>query len=299
MRAFLKTLGSILGGLLILLVILGAILFVRGRSAAHQTHDIQPSIASVAIDSSLIARGEHLSRTMGCRHCHGERLGGAVYVDDAPFRLTAPNLTAGAGGIGSRYTTIDWVRALRHGVDPAGEPLLAMPSPSYHELSDRDLTALVAYLQQLPPVDTTLPPTRIKPLGYLLIGAGQIDPAAGVVPSTQHPDPVPVTESLEYGAYLYGAACKHCHGSSLEGGPHPDPNGVPVPSLHRPDGWSYNAFRRAVAQGQGSEGALDDRWMPWSAFQHLRDDEVRALHRYVQTNLSDAPSSNEAAKTGR
>ena len=53
-------------------------------------------------------RGEHLSYTLGCRHCHGADLGGTVFTDAPPFHMTAPNPTRGDGGIGAGYTAADW-----------------------------------------------------------------------------------------------------------------------------------------------------------------------------------------------
>ena len=288
--------GYSIGGLLLFLLLLGIGLFARGHNRVHQTVEITPTVASVAVDSALLARGQHLTHTLGCRHCHGSNLGGTVFTDAPPFRLTAANLTAGTGGIGSRYTTADWARAIRHGVDPNGQPLLGMPSKSFHELSDHDLKALVAFLQRAPSVNNSLPPTTVKPVGYLLAGAGQIDVTANVVPSTEHPAPVPVAATVEYGEYLYGAACKDCHRPNLEGGPHPDPAGLAVPSLREASNWSYEAVRRAITAGISPRGdSLDDKWMPWSAFRHLTDAEVRALYRFLRQRASETPHSAAAA----
>jgi mono/diheme cytochrome c family protein len=253
-------------------------------------------VQSVTVSSALLDRGEHLSRTLGCRHCHGDRLGGTVVTDAPPFRLTAPNLTTGTDGVGSHYTTADWARAIRHGIGPDGEPLIGMPSKSFHALSDRDLRALIAFLQKMPPVDNPLPPTTVKTMGYLLIGAGQVNVTANVVRSTQHPAPVPVAATVEYGEYLYGAACRDCHRPNLRGGPHPDPAGVPVPSLQAANTWSYTAVQRAITDGISVDGdSLDDKWMPWSAFRHLTEAEVRALYRFLQRRAAEAPDTTGAA----
>lgn len=289
MTSLLRYIGLFLGGILLFILVAGVGLYLRGRILTHATHDVQPQLPFVAADSALLARGEHLSYTMGCRHCHGGALAGAVVADEPPFRLTAANLTAGRGGIGSKYTETDWARAIRHGVDPEGEALVGMPSVSFHKLSDADLRALVVYLQQLEPVDNRLPPTTVRPLGYALIGAGQIDVAENVVPSTTHPEAVPVGATMEYGRYLYGAACQHCHGADFRGGPHPDPNGVAVPALEAAGAASYSTFHQATTLGRSVAGdSLDDHWMPWSAFRHMTDDEVRALYQYVRARTATA-----------
>jgi mono/diheme cytochrome c family protein len=292
-----RSAGYTLAGLLIGLLLVGGAVFLRGRSQAHATHAVEPRmgdlrVAAVRADSARLARGNHLASIMGCRHCHGADLGGAVFADDPPLRLVATNLTAGAGGIGRTYGAADWARAIRHGVGPDGEPLLGMPSVSFHRLSDADTEALVAYLQQIEPVDRRLPPTTVKPLGALLIGVGQIDPAKNVVAGTDHPEHVPVAATAEHGAYLYGAACQHCHGADLRGGPHPDPTGVAVPSLRDATTWSRAEFERATTQGLSVDGdSLADRWMPWSAFASLSSTEMTALYRYVRTRASDAHAS--------
>jgi cytochrome c5 len=291
--------GYSIGGLLLFVLVLGLGLFLRGYTRIHQTVEITPSVTPVAVDSVLLARGQHLSHTLGCRHCHGANLAGTVFTDAPPFRLTAANLTAGTGGIGARYTTADWARAIRHGVDPSGRPLIGMPSKSFHELSDHDLRALVAFLRRAPSVDNSLPPTTVKPMGYLLAGAGQIDVTANVAPSTDHPSFVPVAATVAYGEYLYGAACNDCHRPTLQGGPHPDPAGPTVPSLQEADSWSYEAVRRAITEGTALDGSpLDDKWMPWSAFRHMTDTEVRALYRFLQQRASETASS-AAARTRR
>ncbi len=66
--------------------------------------------------------------------------------------VKSPDITAGAGGVVTDYTEGDWVRAIRHGVNPAGHALVMMPSGDYAGMSDGDLAALVAYARSLPPM---------------------------------------------------------------------------------------------------------------------------------------------------
>jgi len=287
----LKFLSYAVGGVLLLGLLVGGALYLRGRSVVRTSPDVPVDMQSATPDSAALARGKHLSHTMGCRHCHGENLGGRVFADPPPFRLVAANLTGGEGGIAAAYSEADWGRAIRHGIGPDKQPLLAMPSVSFHRLSDADTRALIAYLQQAPDVDNDLPATRIRPVGYILMGAGQIDPDRNVVEDEHHPAHVPVGETVEYGHYLYGAACQHCHRQDLEGGRHPDPNGPNVPGLEAKDEWTYGAFARATMTGIAVDGdSLRDRWMPWSAFSHLRRSEMKALYRYVESQTANADS---------
>jgi mono/diheme cytochrome c family protein len=89
---------------------------------------------------------------VNCVQCHGEDLGGKIYIDAGALgRVVGSNLTKGKGGIGSTFTDKDWVRAIRHGVRRDGSSLLVMPSETFVHMSGQDLSALISYLKQLPP----------------------------------------------------------------------------------------------------------------------------------------------------
>src|SRR4029078_3920468 len=72
--------------------------------------------------------------------------------------VRTPNITRGPGSAVAEYTEADWVRAIRHGVNPSGHALFMMPSEVYNGLSDADLSALVASMRSMPPIagDKTL-----------------------------------------------------------------------------------------------------------------------------------------------
>ena len=95
-------------------------------------------------DAASIERGRHLVRTYSlCQECHGDKLEGEVMEDDPVFgRVVASNLTSGKGGIGGRYTDVDFVRAIRHGVGDDGKGLVIMPSNYFTKMGDNDLGAL-------------------------------------------------------------------------------------------------------------------------------------------------------------
>ena len=65
--------------------------------------------------------------------------------------VKAPNISPGAGNVVSGYRGEDWVRTIRHGVKPNGQPAFIMPSEDYNRLTDTDFGALIAYMRQLPP----------------------------------------------------------------------------------------------------------------------------------------------------
>ena len=158
-------LARVLGIIIILIVIVGATIYLISALKLSRTFDIAPqSLAlSVPSDAASVARGRHLAIAITkCTVCHGADLGGTVFIEAPPFRLVAPNLTKGAGG--GSLTDADYVRAIRHGVGPDGRGLLVMPSREYAGLSDADLAAIIAYAKSVAPVNRTLPPTDIRPL---------------------------------------------------------------------------------------------------------------------------------------
>ncbi|MCK7526867.1 MAG: hypothetical protein MZV64_59345 [Ignavibacteriales bacterium] len=61
------------------------------------------------------------------------------------------------------------MKAIRHGVRMDGTPLLFMPSTEFHYLSDRDLGAVIAYIQTAPPMNNVLPPSSVSPIGRLVM----------------------------------------------------------------------------------------------------------------------------------
>src|SRR5688572_3985750 len=103
-----------------------------------------------ARDATSVRHGKYLYDSRGCAHCHGWDGQGAVVIDDPRgLFVRAPDITS-AGAVKS-YGEGDWARAIRHGVSPAGHPLVIMPSEDYNRLSDADFAALVAYVRALPP----------------------------------------------------------------------------------------------------------------------------------------------------
>jgi len=285
MTSFAKRFGYGIGGLIGVIVLFIGTVYVLGSVRASQTLTVTPALDRVSASPDVLARGEHLVNTLGCRDCHGADLSGQVFADAPPLRATASNLTSGQGGIGTHYSVADWDRAIRHGVPPSGRALQIMPSSGYHHLTDADAAALIAYLQSLPAVDRELPPTEIRPLGRLLIGAGQLDVLREVNLSTDDRGSVIApAPTAAYGEYLASLTCRTCHGADLQGGPHPDPGGPPAPSLRASAAWSFETFARAMRTGERPSGTvMDPKWMPWSAFKHHTDTELRALHIYLGT----------------
>jgi mono/diheme cytochrome c family protein len=90
-------------------------------------------------DAASLERGRYLFASRGCVDCHGAKGGGAVFVDDGKgLRIAGPNISPGPGSVVAGYTPEDWVRSIRHGVNPKGHALMVMPSEDYNRLTDDD-----------------------------------------------------------------------------------------------------------------------------------------------------------------
>ena len=144
MRIALKVLkwaGIVLGGLIALIIIAVVVVWFVVGGRLSKTYDVQPATVAIPADAPSEASGWPLFLVeVACQECHGENLGGDVMSDDPVFgRLVARNLTSGNGGIGGSYTDTDWVRSVRHGVDPDGKSLVLMPSHEFYKLGDADL----------------------------------------------------------------------------------------------------------------------------------------------------------------
>jgi mono/diheme cytochrome c family protein len=286
--------GLILGGLIGIVLIATIALYAIGGGRAGKTYAIPAEAIAVPTDQGSIERGRHLATAIAkCVDCHGATLGGAVFLDvDTPplFRAVAPNLTRGQGGVGSQLSDADFARAIRHGVGPDGKALLVMPADDYSPMSDADVGALIAYIRSLPPVDSQLPPSEIRPLGQILLAAGQLPPFAAELIDHQvrREAAPPPGVTAEYGRYLaMTGGCTGCHGPGLSGGPIPGvPPDFPRAQNITPTGigsWSDEDFFRALREGKRPDGSAINPFMPWMATRQMTDDEIKALLAYLRT----------------
>src|SRR5262249_38807907 len=93
------------------------------------------------------------------------------------------------------------IRAIREGVHKSGRPLVIMPSEVFHNLSDTDVQAIVAYLRSQPAVQPVTPATKLNVVAALLIGSGLFHTSAQM-PITQPIIPPTGGPSADSGKYL-------------------------------------------------------------------------------------------------
>jgi cytochrome c553 len=278
-------------GLVSLLVLVIAGLYGASLYRLQRKHPV-PAIPPLRIPAhpDALARGGHLATSLAmCTVCHGPDLGGKIYLDAGPLGIIAgPNLTRGQGGIGAGLTTTDWVRALRYGVRRDGTSLVVMPSETFVYLTEEDLVALIAYLQQLPPVDRHVPPTRLGYLGRGLLALGKLPLlVAEKTPRLPLTKTTPPDSTLAYGEYLANiAGCRGCHGKRLSGGGVHGPPGTPPASNLTRAGighWREADFVGALRRGQRPDGRFLHPSMPWQQTALMTDAELQALWRYLRS----------------
>lgn len=287
---------------LAVLALLGGIVWLPTELRLGRTWPVPAHELDVPRTREAIERGRHVAEAITlCGHCHGADLGGAVVADLPGLgRLWASNLTPGRSGPAPSSTS-EWVAAVRHGVDSEGRTLVAMPSEHLRSLSDADLGAVVAYLEQVPPVDRDIPARRIGLLARLsfLLGRGTDVLSAERTAARPAPAPAPPAAATpEYGAYLARVGlCHLCHHEDLSGGLHPLalPE-EPVPADLRPGGlleaWSRDDFGLALRAGVTPDGrTLDPAWMPWPRYAQLTDLELDALWSFLRTLPAPANGS--------
>jgi cytochrome c553 len=292
MRKVLRWIGIILGALVVLMVLVVAGLYTATSLRLAKRYSYPPPAVTVPTDAASLARGEHLVKSfLGCQGCHGEQLQGQEFFNFPPLAVVdTPNLTRGQGGAAATFSDADFVRVLRHGVDPTGRALFIMPSEDYTNLSDQDMGALIAYIKSFPPVDHTSPEPQILPVGRILIAAGvfgevfavdKIDHTGARLPTT------PAAGTPDFGQYLVAiSGCRSCHGSNLAGAKTPDPNSPPAPNI-TPGGqfgaWSQQDFINTLRTGTTPAGHQINKAMPWATFKNGTDEELAAMYGYLKT----------------
>lgn len=240
-----------------------------------------------------VARGQHLVESFyPCGECHGSNLGGGVMVDDPGMgTLRGANLTMGKGSKTVAYTAADWDRMVRHGVKPDGTPSV-MPAMDFFDLSDRELSDIVAYIRSLPAVDNTEPPVTLGPVGTVLVATGKVVLSAEIHPSKHEAahaaEAPPALPDARFGQHL-AQTCSGCHGANFAGGPivggPPDwpPARNITPSALA--GWTYDDFLRAMREAKSKDGTALKPPMA-SMVNHtvkMTETELRALWAYLST----------------
>lgn len=173
-----------------------------------------------------LANGEYVFTAGGCAECHAEplarcrdpkikdehRLVGGRCLKTEFGVFNVPNISPDKEtGIG-KWTTLDFVNAMKRGVGPDGAHLYpAFPYYSYQRMSYEDLIDLKAYLDTLPAVKNEVPPHELT-FPYNIRRAVGLWQLLYVDGKSFTPDPKK-SEELNRGAYLVEGPghCGECH----------------------------------------------------------------------------------------
>jgi mono/diheme cytochrome c family protein len=287
MKKLLKWVASIVGVLVLAALGLYALALSKSEAAMKRHYALSDPPLTVQRDPATVERGAHLFATRGCADCHGDDASGKLVFEAGPVaRIVAPNITL--GGRLKGMTPDQVAGAVRHGIAADGRPLVFMPSGDFHEMSDADVAAIVAFLQQLPPSDNRPPPLEVRPVGRVmwLLGQFPLLPGAELDHSPRARSAPAEAATPEYGKYL-AQGCTGCHGSNFAGQHVPGtPPSFPSSQNLTPanlGAWSEADFIATIRTGKRPDGSKLDPFMPWQTYAQMHDVELQAIWAYLKT----------------
>jgi len=292
MKKVFRWIGIVLGSLIGLLLIAGVVLILIGNAKLNKKYEFPASNIAVPTDAASIEYGRHRAESL-CQGCHGKDLSGIEnWFSGGPLgTIDSANLTSGEGGFGREATSDeDYVKAIRHGIDPEGRPIFMPAVYSTSHLSDKDLGAIIAYVKSVPPVDHVLEGKKFTPLAKAMFVLGVLPQLPVEVVSLETQITAPEAgATAAYGEYMVDTNdCRLCHGQTLNGGPFPDPTKVKISPNLTAGGevafWSEEQFINTIRTGVTPGGhELDPEFMPWKEYRNFYDDELKAIYLYLQT----------------
>lgn len=215
------------------------------------TMPVRVAASALPAHTPNLANGKYMFTAGGCAECHAVPLEGCddLKIKDeqtlaggrclkTPFgTFNVPNISPDKEtGIGT-WSTLDFVNAMKHGIDDEGAYLYpAFPYPSYQRMTFEDLVDLKAYLDSLPAVTNEVPPSDLR-FPYNIRRALGLWNRLYVDGRSFTPDPKASAE-INRGAYLVRAVahCSECHSSrNLIGGIVKDTEFAGAPGLERDD----------------------------------------------------------------
>jgi len=230
--------------------------------------------------TALIRHGERLSHVLGCTGCHGAHLEGTFFTKDEPQYgpIYASNLSVEV----PEYSEAQLDGIIRHGTHPERKTVWAMPSQIFHNLSDPDFRALVAYLRTLKPIGKKLPPPQFSVQDKRDIASGNYKPAVKMIEDFAKKQPVHLGPNYALGRYITSVTCEECHGSDL-GGNSTGP--VKIPNLIIAGSYTRAEFDRLIRQGIPVGHRKLNPMMSGVAttrFSHLTPHERDAVYAYLK-----------------
>jgi len=312
MKRILRILGIIV--IVLVTVVIGAVTYITQA----QPDIAVPDSLNVERTPARIERGAYLANSVcACMDCHSTRdwskfsgpmvpgtlgAGGERFDEHLGFPGTfiSPNITPFA--LGDRSDG-ELFRAITSGVSHDGRPLFpVMPYLNYGSMDTEDIYSIIAYLRNLPPVESS--PAASEPTFpmNIIIHTMPKQGTPGVRPDGADP--------VELGRYIANAAaCADCHTRSERGqrvGPEfaggfefPFPDGAVLrspnitPSANGGIGaWSREQFVarfKAAADSAYVPHAVEpakgdlQTVMPWTMYAGMTEQDLGALYDYLRT----------------
>jgi mono/diheme cytochrome c family protein len=266
-------------------------------------------------DSEAVRRGEYVLQASGGCSCHGDpastsySLAGGRPIKTPFGTIYGTNITPDKHtGIGA-WTDEDFLRAMREGTSPSGEPYYPVfPYTSFTQMTDRDLLDLKAYLFSLEPVKKENQPPEFS-FPYNARTSVRVWKGLHFAPKRFEPDPSR-SEEWNRGAYLARAVahCGECHtprtfmgatdadrayAGSTEG-----PEGEVAPNI-TPDAktgigkWSTTDITwflqtNLLPDGDGTQGLMAE--VIDKGYRHMSEADLKAIAAYLK---SLTPIENE------
>ncbi len=243
---------------------------------------------SASAQDAAVERGKYLVTVGICQGCHmqnlagGRRTGGNISANITPDRET---------GIGA-WTDEQVIEAIRNGKRPDGSRVRpSMGVYWYHDLSDTDVRAIVAYLRIVPPVRAQH--ERSPEAGALPVLRPRIDRVADVPPS----------DKVAYGHYLVTAVahCMVCHTPRGQGEPdlsrigaggntnNVRGGGVAISANLTPGNpsgiakWTDDQVKQAITKGVRPDGSKLIPVMDFELYQHFTFADLVAFVVYLRS----------------
>ena len=254
--------------------------------------------------SDLVKRGDYLVNTiMTCGNCHtpkgppaaiaGKDFSGGLTWDEAPFKVTAPNITPDKEtGIGA-WSDAELITLMRTGKRPNGVQIAeVMPTSFYAIITDNDMKAIVAYLRTLAPVKNTVPaPIYKMQIPHHLFPGGE-------KPTTE----AMMSDHLKKGFYLATIGhCMECHTPmGARGREFADKLGAGGFEFEGPWGksvsrnitsskekgigaWTDAEIKTAITQGKRKDGSPLKPPMGYPHYAKMTDGDLNAVVAYLRT----------------
>ena len=270
---------------------------------------------TVTITPERIRHGEYLANhIVVCMDCHSTRnwsrftgpivpgtlgKGGEYFGREMGFPgdFYSKNITPQNLGT---WTDGEIYRTITTGVDKNGNALFpVMPYLYYGKMDKEDVYDIIAYLRQLPAINSTAPEHSIDfPMNFIL----NTIPANAA--SVKRPDK---TDLIQYGGYIATiSACIECHTQVKQGQPVPElayaggrefqmPNGMLRSANITPDAetglgnWTEEAFiARFKAYADPAKlpeiaATQVNTIMPWSMYAGMDTTDIKAIYAYLKT----------------